>query len=108
MDNHPEHQYITNDLFKKLLKKKGYQKHCKIVFYEVWQPIQHVNYYEDISDVAKKKFEIIGLYASQNGWIKYPDRVEGLNKYRGMLYNNVPYAEAYEIVPIKKYLEEKK
>ena len=103
-DNHPEHQYITNKLFKKILKKVGYKKTCKIVFYEVWQPIGRVNHYEDISDVAQKKFETIGLYASQNGWINYPDRVEGLNKYRGMLYNNVAYAEAFEIVSVKKYL----
>ncbi len=107
-DNHPEHKYITNNLFKRLLKKVGYKKSCKIVFYEVWQPIQHVNHYEDISDVAQKKFKTIELYASQNIWIYYPDRVEGLNKYRGMLYNNVPYAEAYEIVSIRKYLKRKK
>ena len=107
MDNHPEHKYIVNNLFKRILRKNGVKKSCKICFYEVWQPIQKVNHYENISEVFEKKYNTIKLYASQNGWINYPDRIEGLNKYRGMLAGNVAYAEAFEIVSINKYLKGK-
>ena len=44
-DNHPEHKYITNVLTRKIMRKSGYNKNAKIVFYEVWEPIQHANYY---------------------------------------------------------------
>lgn len=106
-DNHPEHQYITNNLFKRILKRNGYKTTAKVVFYEVWTPLSEPNYFEDISRVATKKTDAIKLYYSQNGWIKYPERIEGLNKYRGMLANNVPYAEAFRIIPIVKYLKGK-
>lgn len=104
-DNHSEHQYITNKLFKRILKRKGYNPKAKIVFYEVWAPIMIPNYFEDISDVFFKKQKCLEMYASQNGWINYPDRIEGLNKYRGMIFNNVAYAEAYRVCAIKKYLK---
>lgn len=103
-DNHDEHRYITNDLFKKILKKVGYKRTCEIVFYEVWTPIQKVSHYVDITDVSQQKFKTIELYASQNKYVNYPDRIEGLNKYRGMLAGNVGYAEAFKIVPVEKYL----
>ncbi len=107
-DNHPEHQFITNKLFKKILHHNGYNPDTQIVFYEVWRPIPFPHLFYDISDVAKKKFKVIGLYKSQNGWIKYPFRIEGLNRYRGMLSNNIDYAEAFGFMRIKKYLKDKK
>ena len=63
-----------------------------------------VDWYEDISDVAKQKFALLGLYESQLVGINYPERIEGLNKYRGMLYKNVNYAEAFKICRVQDYL----
>ena len=103
-DSHPEHLYITNVLVKRLLRKQGYNPNTTIAFYEVWTPMESVTTYVDISDVAKRKFEVLGLYKSQLGWIKYPERVEGLNKYRGMLANNVKYAEAFRVRSVESYL----
>lgn len=104
-DNHPEHRFITNKLMKRIIRKIGYKGHAKIVFYEVWEPIQSANNYYCFSPkTMKKKAAALDMYKSQNVWIKYSDRVGGLNKYRGMLAGNKPYAEAYKIVPMKKYL----
>lgn len=63
--------------------------------------------FEDISEVAAKKIICVEKYASQKCWIKYPDRIEGLNKYREMLYSNVAYAEAFRIVSSQKYIKGK-
>lgn len=107
-DNHPEHQYIARKLLKILLKKQKYKKNLKIVFYEVWTPIQFPNYLEDITNVAKEKYSILSLYESQHVWIKYNEKIiEGLNKYRGMFANNVDYAEAFKIITVQKYLRKR-
>lgn len=101
-DNHPEHKYITNKLFKKLLKN-NHKKNLKIVFYEVWTPILEPNYFEDISDFINKKMEILSIYASQLVVIDYLKRTKGLNTYRGVFANNCEYAEAYKVLDIKEY-----
>jgi len=96
-DNHPVHKYITNELMKKIIKKQGHKKNLKIVYYEVWEPMQDVDFYEDITDVAQKKYEILRMYKSQHVLIQYDIRTEGLNRYRGVFKNNTDYAEAYKI-----------
>ena len=106
-DNHGEHNFITNDLFKRILKKNGYKKDLKIVFYEVWSPISNPNYFEDITEVVEEKIKNLELYKSQFVWINYSDKIAGLNKYRGMLANNVGYAEAFNIISVNKYLKER-
>ena len=102
-DNHPEHRFITNILIKQIIRKTGYNKNTKIVFYEVWEPISNANYYYCFnSKTMNKKCAALDMYKSQNVWIKYADRMMGLNKYRGMLAGNKPFAEAYKIIPISK------
>ena len=100
-DNHPVHQYITNILMKKIIKEQGCKKNLKLVYYEVWEPMQEVDYYEDISDVARIKYEILRMYKSQHVYIKYDEKTEGLNRYRGVFKNNADYAEAYKIRKIQ-------
>ncbi len=65
-DGHIEHRYITNNLFKRILKKKGYKNNCKIVFYEVWEALQNINYHEDISSVINLKESILNFYMHHN------------------------------------------
>ncbi len=104
-DNHPEHKYITNTLIRKIMHKSGFNKNARIVFYEVWEPISHANYYYCFSNaIMNKKSKTLDLYKSQNVWIKYGYRIEGLNRYRGMLAGNKPFAEAYKIISAKKYI----
>lgn len=106
-DNHVEHNFITNDLFKRILKKNGYKKDLKIVFYEVWSPILNPNYFEDISSVVYKKQDILNLYQSQ--WVKYNliPRIIGLNQYRGVNANNADYAEAFKVITVTEFLRRK-
>ena len=49
LDGHHEHRFITNKIFKRILKKVGYNQATKIVFYEVWADIQFPNTFFDIS-----------------------------------------------------------
>ena len=106
-DNHEEHNFITNNLFKRILKKNGYKKDLKIVFYEVWSPIFNPNYFEEISNVVCKKQDILNLYRSQ--WLKYNliPRIIGLNQYRGINANNADYAEAFSVITVTEYLRRK-
>lgn len=46
-DKHKEHKYITNNLFKKIIKAKKYNVNTKIVFYEVWSDIKNPNVFFD-------------------------------------------------------------
>lgn len=103
-DDHPEHKYITNVLVKRLMRKNGYNRNATIVFYEVWAPLQSPNYYEDISGVVAEKRRILELYESQ--WVKYNliPRMMGLNTYRGYHAGNAEFAEAFDLLPIEKFL----
>ena len=49
VDGHHEHRFITNKLFKRIVKKVGYNPNTKIVFYEVWADIEKPNMFFDIS-----------------------------------------------------------
>lgn len=103
-DGHPEHQFITNVLIKKMLKKSPPKSTVKIVFYEVWQAICEPNYHLKIDDYMEKKIQILKMYSSQidKTW-DYPRWVEGLNTYRSMNIPPAKYAEAYYICSLKNY-----
>lgn len=108
-DGHREHRFVGNYLIKKLLKKSGYKKNLKIVRYEVWGTIQSPNYFEDITDFAERKKELINAYESRKK-SHYADKIIALNYYRALLSafgspNN--YSEAFVVQNIKEYLGEK-
>lgn len=103
-DNHEEHLYLTNVLIKQFLKETGYKNNLKIVFYEVWSPLSAPNYFLDISNIITEKQKLIGMYESQLVYINYVAKITALNSYRGMLANNVDFAEAYQVININKYL----
>ena len=42
-DNHPEHQYISSTIMRKVIMENGYKKDLKILFYEVWRQIENPN-----------------------------------------------------------------
>lgn len=104
IDNHKEHQFVTNELMKNIIIKNGYKKNCKIVFYEVWTPMPNPSYFEDISEVIDFKKKLIGIYESQLVKIDYVSRISALNHYRGVFANNAEYAEAYKVVSMEEYL----
>lgn len=105
LDGHREHRFVGNHYVKKLLKKSGYKKNLKIARYEVWANLESVNYFEDISDVINQKEKLINTYESRKK-ANYAGRIKGLNFYRGLVAG-CEYAEAFNIMDIKKYINEK-
>lgn len=104
-DRHPDHNYITNNLFKRILRKNGYKKDLKIVFYEVWSLIPNPNVFVDVSSVIDRKTEILRLYKSAHVLFQYADITKGLNRYRGT-QANLPtgYAEGFYVETVHNYL----
>lgn len=105
-DRHQDHNYITNKLFKRILRKNGYKKDLKIVFYEVWSLIPNPNVFVDISSVIDKKVKTLRLYKSAHVLFKYADITKGLNRYRGSQANlPMGFAEAFYIDSVYNYIE---
>lgn len=104
-DRHQDHNYITNNLFKRILRKNGFKKDLKIVFYEVWSLIPNPNIFIDISSVIDEKVKTLRLYKSAHIVFKYADITKGLNRYRGT-QANLPqgFAEAFYLDSVYNYL----
>ena len=105
-DRHQDHNHITNHLFKRILRKNGYKKDLKIVFYEVWSLIPNPNVFIDISKVINKKTKILHLYKSAHIVFQYADITKGLNRYRGTQANlPLGFAEAFYIDSVYNYMK---
>lgn len=102
-DSHREHRHVANSLVPRLIKRNGYKKTTKIVYYEVWEPMANINYFEDISDYVGEKKSLISIYKSQI-YEEYIKRMFGLHSYRGIL-TGFEYAEAYRVISINEYLK---
>ena len=105
-DNHPEHQYISETIMRKILMENGYKKDLKIVFYEVWRALEGPNEYFEID--AARKAELLSLYKTQWGVCNLPEKILGLNCYRGVDAGFKSYVEAFELTGIDNYLESTK
>lgn len=69
----------------------------KIFHYEVWTPMDHPTYYEDISNFLNKKIRLLKKYKSQIKSKRYDLAAQGLNNYRGVMGINTKAAEAFKI-----------
>lgn len=63
--------------------------------YEIWTPIGRPDRIVDISAVMERKLEAVRCYRCQLEYWPYDRAVEGLNAYRGALFEGVDYAEAF-------------
>lgn len=99
-ENHIDHKCILKKV-EALLK---FHHKTKIICYEVWSAISNPDLYLDISDLAKKKQEMIFLYKSQQARNNYANKIIALNNYRGLVVKK-DYAEAYLMVetPSQKF-----
>ncbi len=89
-DGHPDHACTW-----RLLKPfaRGDQE---VYFHDGWSALAEPTHYLDISDVIEGKKALVRVYASQEAYVRYSERVAALNYYRGLLaYPAVEYAEAY-------------
>lgn len=63
--------------------------------YEIWTPIARPDRIVDISAVMERKLEAVRCYRCQLEYWPYDRAVEGLNAYRGALFEGVEYGEAF-------------
>ncbi|MBI4018752.1 MAG: PIG-L family deacetylase [Candidatus Aenigmarchaeota archaeon] len=68
-----------------------------IFMYEVWTPIQHPQYFEDITGFVQQKRSAIECYGSQISHVNYADAAIGLNKFRGIMSGTGDFSEAFLI-----------
>ena len=68
-----------------------------VIQYEIHTPILNPNYFEDISNFASKKRELISIYKSQNKKTNYVKGILGLNQYRGIFREVGDYSEAFNL-----------
>jgi LmbE family N-acetylglucosaminyl deacetylase len=63
--------------------------------YEIWTPVARPDRIVDVSAVMARKLEAVRCYRCQLEHWPYDRAVEGLNAYRGALFEGVDYAEAF-------------
>lgn len=93
-DNHPDHKETYKAFHN--MKKRGKIKGL-LVQYEIWSAMCAPNCYLPYESYSNKAL-LIENYKCQLKHIDYISRIEGLNRYRGMLAQS-NYAEAYYIEP---------
>lgn len=76
-----------------------------VLGYEVWTPLQHVTYAEDITDVMDTKLEALRQHKSQITDIQYDEGVQGLNRYRGVMTGKGEYCECFDVVQVSKLVK---
>jgi N-acetylglucosamine malate deacetylase 1 len=72
----------------------------QILGYEVWTPVARPDRIVDIGAYMDRKLEAVRCYRSQLEYWPYDRAVEGLNAYRGALFEGVAYAEAFTSIAL--------
>ncbi len=103
-DNHPEHQYISNEIMRTILIRNGYKDGAHICFYEVWKALDAPNDFVEIDPC--KKAELLALYKTQWSVCNLPQKILGLNCYRGVDCGFIEYAEAFRTISADEYLQQ--
>ena len=96
-ENRIEYKFLGTLFLKTLLSKNGYKESLKILRYELWTPIKNANYYEDITEVADDKRNLIQCYKSLSNQMLI-DNILNMNKFRTFTSNlagKAQFVEAY-------------
>ena len=67
----------------------------EVLGYEIWTPIARPDRIVDISEHMDRKLEAVRCYKCQLEYWPYDRAIEGLNAYRGALFEGVAHAEAF-------------
>lgn len=105
-DNHPEHQYVSNELMRNIIIQNGYKKDATVCFYEVWKPLPAPNDFVEID--PDKKQQLLSLYKTQWSVCNLPKKIIGLNYYRGVDCGFIDCAEAFFVMSVDEYLNQTK
>lgn len=104
-DYHTEHQIIAK-IVKRAVWHAGRSAfpQCGKPFLvkEIWEsdgdrPLFDPNHFEDISDIMEEKKKLFLTYDSQQKRKDLISAIEGLNRYRGIMYKKGRFAEAFKI-----------
>jgi LmbE family N-acetylglucosaminyl deacetylase len=69
-----------------------------VLGYEIWTPIARPDRFVDVSEHIERKLEAVRCYRCQLEYWPYDRAIEGLNAYRGAMFEGVGYAEAFTIL----------
>lgn len=73
-----------------------------ILGYEVWTPLTHFQYVNDISDVIEVKLNALREHRSQLANVQYDDAVRSLNRFRGIMTERGAYCECFEVLKVTR------
>jgi LmbE family N-acetylglucosaminyl deacetylase len=94
-ESHPDHAAVLPIVRHALLGFTGRPEPPELRGYEVWSPMSHPGWVEDVSAVMTRKLRAIRCYQSQIELFRYDRAMRGLNQYRGVMAAGSPYAEAF-------------
>ena len=70
----------------------------EVLGYEIWTPVARPDRIVDISEQMARKLEAVRCYKCQLEYWPYDRAIEGLNAYRGALFEGVAHAEAFTVL----------
>lgn len=73
-----------------------------ILGYEVWTPLTHFQYVNDISGVIEVKLSALRAHRSQLANVQYDDAVRSLNRFRGIMTERGAYCECFEVLKVTR------
>jgi LmbE family N-acetylglucosaminyl deacetylase len=95
-DDHPDHAATVSLVRAARAQLTGRPRRPELRVYEVWSPMTHYGWVEDISAVMRRKLRAVRCYRSQLAIFRYDRAVRGLNQFRGVLGAGSRYAEAFD------------
>jgi N-acetylglucosamine malate deacetylase 1 len=111
LDAHRDHKRTHKIVFEAVRRAgdEAFQE-CKgkpwrvgtVLCYEIWTPLQSVEYVEDVTPFMDKKLEALRKHASQISIVPYDDSVKGLNRYRGGMTGRGTFCECFQILRADK------
>lgn len=94
-EQHPDHQAAALLVKRAVAESQGGQPEVR--HYEVWTPLQQMDYVEDVSAVIEVKLAAIRAHQSQCQIMRFDEAALGLARYRGEMHSwpGGPYAEVF-------------
>ena len=84
-EQHPDHKPIAK-LLRLALRKAQVVETPRVLAYEIWTPLQHLDEIVDITTFLERKLEAIAAYASQCRVMDFAAATRGLARYRGEMH----------------------
>ena len=86
-EEHPDHKAAALLIKHSLITLNSTTEKPVVYMYEVWTPIQKIDYVEDISSYVEIKRKAIQAHKSQCEVMNFEEAILGLNRYRGEMHS---------------------